>query len=93
MSRFGMSYEEQRRRGEEIYNAQIRHLISDADIGKFVMVDVLSGDYEIDESSTKAGLTLRERRPDAVIHGIRNHETYVGRLRSPRNIRYRRDAK
>ena len=88
-----MSYEEQRRRGEEIYNAQIRHLISDADIGKFVMVDVLSGDYEIDESSTKAGLTLRERRPDPVIHGIRNHETYVGRLRSPRNIRYRRDAK
>ena len=92
MSIFGMSYEEQKRRGEEIYNAQIRHLISEADADKFVMVDVLSGDYEVDESSTKAGLTLRERRPDAVIHGIRNHETYVGRLRSPRNIRYLGDA-
>ncbi len=88
MSAFGMSYDEQKKRGEEIYNAQIRHLISDADARKYVMVDVLSGDYEIGEDSTKTGLALRKRRPDAVIHGIRNHETYVGRLRSPRNIRY-----
>ncbi len=92
MSVFGMSYEEQKKRGEEIYNAQIRHLIADADADKFVMVDVLSGDYEVDESSTKAGLILRERRPDAVIHGMRNHETYVGRLRSPRIVRYKEDT-
>jgi hypothetical protein len=87
-----MSYEEQKKRGEEIYNAQIRSLISEADADKYVMVDVLSGDYEVGEDSTKTGLILRERRPDAVIHGIRNHETYVGRLRSPRNIRYLEDA-
>lgn len=91
MSVFGMSYEEQKKRGEEIYNAQIRHLISEADAAKWVMVDVLSGDYEINENSATAGRILRERRPDAVIHGMRNHETYVGRLRSPRRMRYSGD--
>lgn len=93
MSAFGMSYEEQKKRGEAIYNAQIRHLISEEDDGKYVMVDVLSGDYEIGEDSTKTSLILRDRRPGAVIHGILNHETYVGRLRSPRNVRYIEDAK
>ena len=92
MSAFAMSYDEQKKRGEEIYNAQIRHLISDADADKYVMVDVISGDYEIGEDSTKIGLALRKRRPNAVIHGIRNHETYVGRLRSPRNARYLGDG-
>ena len=54
------------------------------------MVDVLSGDYEVDESSTKAGLALRERRPDAVIHtaSVPARNFTSGRLRSPRNIRY-----
>lgn len=92
MSVFGMSYDEQKKRGEEIYNAKIRHLISDVDADKYVMVDVLSGDYEINENSATAGFTLRERRPDAIIHGMRNHETYVGRLRSPRKIRYLEDS-
>ena len=82
----------QKKRGEEIYNAQIRHLISDIDVDKWVMVDVLTGDYEINENSATAGRILRERRPDAVIHGMRNHETYVGRLRSPRRIRYSRNG-
>lgn len=92
MSAFGLSYDEQKKRGEEIYNAQIRHFISDADADKYVMVDVLSGDYEIGDDSTKTGLALRKRRPDAVIHGIRNHKTYVGRLRSPRNVQYAKDS-
>ena len=86
MSVFGMSYEEQKERGEEIYHAQIRHMISEADADKYVNIDVLSGDYEINENSATAGRVLRERRPDAVIHTIHRHQTYVGRLRSPRYI-------
>ena len=79
-----MPYEEQKRRGEEIYAAQIRHLVGPEDEGKYVMVDVLTGDYEIHENPAIAGIKLRERRPDAVIHGIRRHVTYVGRMPSMR---------
>ena len=81
-----MPYEEQKRRGEAIYDAQIRHLIADEDAGKFVLVDVLTGDYEIAERSAEARSKLRRRRPDAVIHKMRRHKTYVGRLRSPHRI-------
>ena len=92
MSAFGMSYEEQKKRGEAIYNAEIRHLISEADAGKYVNIDVISGDYEMHENSATAGRILRERRPDAVIHTIHTHKSYVGRLRTPRYINLSRSA-
>ena len=81
-----MPYAEQKRRGEAIYDAQIRHRIAPADSDKFVLIDVLSGDYEIDDRAARAIIRLRQRRPDAVMHEIRNHRTYVGRLRSPGRI-------
>ena len=92
MNPFGMSYEEQKARGEKIYNTRIRLLISPDDEHKYVMIDVLTGDYEIGDNSTKAGLILRQRRPDAVIHTMRRHHTYVGRLRSSRRVRILGDA-
>ena len=81
-----MSYEEQKRRGEAIYDAQIRHLIAPEDEGKFVLVDVLTGDYEIADRSADARVKLRHRRPDAVIHTMRGHRTHVMQFRSPRRI-------
>ena len=79
-----MPYAEQKRRGEAIYQAQIRPRITPEDAAKFVLLDVLSGDYEVDDRSARARMRLRARRPEAVIHKMRNHRTYVGRLRSPR---------
>ena len=81
-----MPYAEQKRRGEAIYHAQIRPCITPQDAAKFVLVDVLSGDYEVDDRSASARMRLRARRPEAVIHKMRNHKTYVGRLRSPKGI-------
>lgn len=81
-----MPYTEQQRRGEAIYAAQIRHRLAPADSGKFVLIDVFSGDYEIDDRAARAIIRLRERRPDAVMHEMRNHRTYVGQLRSPGRI-------
>ena len=82
----GMPYAEQKRRGEAIYNAQIRHRIATEDAGKFVLVDILSGDYEIDYHAANAIIRLLKRRPDAITHEMHNHETYVGRLLNPRRI-------
>lgn len=81
-----MPYEEQKRRGQAIYDAQIRHLIATEDEGKFVLVDVISGDYEVAERSADARAKLRRRRPGAVIHTMRRHKTYVGRALSPRRV-------
>ena len=81
-----MPYAEQKRRGEAIYNTQIRHRIAPEDAGKFVLVDVLSCDYEIDDHAANAIIRLLKRRPDAITHEMRNHETYVGRLLNPRHI-------
>ncbi len=79
-------YAEQKRRGQAIYDAQIRHLISPDDADKFVKIDILTGDYEIHENPATAGRKLRERRSDAVIHTIHRGQSDVVRLRSPRRV-------
>ena len=79
----GMPYEEKKRLGEEIYNAQIRPLIGPEDENKYVIVDVLTGDYEVDENPASAGRKLRARRPDGVMHAMHRHKTRVIRIRSP----------
>ena len=79
-----MPYEEQERLGEAIYDTRIRRRIAQEDEDKYVLVDVLTGDYEIHENPAIAGRKLRARRPDAIIHAMRRHVTYVGRMPSMR---------
>ena len=57
--------------GKQIYQDKIRPLMTEADIGKFVFVDVNSGEYEIDESAVKASKRLRQRMPDSLRFGMR----------------------
>ena len=54
--------------GKLIYRQKIRPLMTEKDIGKYVIVDVYSGAYEIDEDSVKASERLRKRVPDG--HGF-----------------------
>ena len=58
-------------RGEAIYREKIRPLVEPAQTGKFVVIDVDSGDYEIDAEVLAASARLRERRPGAVSYGVR----------------------
>lgn len=57
--------------GKKIYQEKIRPLMTEDDIGKFVIVDVNSGDYEVDEKSVTANQRLRQRRPDSLRFGMR----------------------
>ena len=57
--------------GKMIYRKKIRPLMTEEDIGKYVIVDVYSGEYEIDEWSVEADLRLRERVPDACAYIMR----------------------
>ena len=58
-------------RGEAIYREKIQPLVEPAETGKFVVIDVESGDYEVDAEALAASTRLRERRPNAVSYGIR----------------------
>ena len=51
--------------GANIFDRQVRPALGPEDDGKFVAIDVGSGDYEIDEDDYAAVARLRSRRPAA----------------------------
>ena len=57
--------------GKLIYRQKIRPLITEKDIGRFVYVDVYSGEYETAESMLDATHKLRKRVPEACGYMIR----------------------
>lgn len=58
--------------GEKIYREKIKSQLPPSEKGKFVIIDVVSGDYEIAEELLTASNRLRERQPTAV--------KYIGRV-------------
>ena len=50
---------------ETLYREKIRPTLTDADVGKFVIIDINSGEYEIDENDIAADNRLRARLPRA----------------------------
>ena len=80
-------YAEQERRAHVIYNANIRPKMTPSDEDKYVLIDILTGDYEIGENEAVLTRLLRERRPTAVMHCIHRHQSRSGRVRSPRRFR------
>ena len=69
-------------RGKEIYREQIQEQVEPQEKGKFVAIDILSGDYEVDPEHIPAVQRIRKRRPDA--------ELYVGRVGYPSAYQFRR---
>jgi hypothetical protein len=65
------SNEEIGRLGEEIYHRDIRAKVMPHQKGRFLIIDVESGDYEIDDDDLQAEKRLRARRPDGVLFGMR----------------------
>ena len=57
--------------GEKIYRDRIKSRLSPSEKGKFVLIDVVSGHYEIDADFRAASDRLRKRRPDAVNYGVK----------------------
>jgi hypothetical protein len=57
--------EEFARRGDAIYENDIRPHLKPEDDGKFVAIDIETGAYEMDKDEMKAGRRLRARVPEA----------------------------
>ena len=53
------------RLGDAIYDQQIRPTLRPEDHGKFVAIDVDTGEYEMDEDDYTALMRLRTRIPEA----------------------------
>ena len=63
--------EEIGRRGQALYDQRIRARVEPENNGKFLVLDVETGDYEIDERHMAATKRLRARRPTGILYGIR----------------------
>ncbi|ETW97236.1 hypothetical protein [Candidatus Entotheonella palauensis] len=63
--------EEVARRGEELYEQHIRAQVEAENQGKFLVVDIETGAYEIDADDLTATKRILGKRPEAVLYGLR----------------------
>jgi hypothetical protein len=65
------SLEEHARRGQEMYEQQVRPLVEPGNHGKIVAIDIDSGAFEVDDDMVAADTRLLARFPDAQIWYVR----------------------
>jgi hypothetical protein len=71
------SKEEFARRGDAIYEKDVRPHLKPKDDGKLVAIDIESGAYEMGKDELAVGDKLRARVPDAQIWMVRVGSRYV----------------
>lgn len=74
------SKEEFARRGDEIYETQVRPQVEAANHGKIVAIDIETGAWEVDASEIAACARLEAHHPDAQIWIVRVGSRYVRRF-------------
>ena len=65
------SREEVAARGETIYEQDIRPKVESECRGKYLVLDIESGEYEIDQDDLVATKRVMAKCPDAVLYGLR----------------------
>ncbi len=73
-------------RGQALYDQTIRAQVEPDHRGKFLILDVNTGDYEIDAEDLTAPKRLLARRPDAVLFGVRIGHRAAYRLGEKKQI-------
>lgn len=67
-----ISNDEIARRGEELYEREIRNTVeTEENIGKIIVIDVETGDYEIDKDGVAANRRALAKHPGAALLGLR----------------------
>lgn len=74
------SKEEAARRGDEIYERDIRPQVEPDHNGKIVAIDMDTGDWEMDADEVTASKRVEARNPDAQIWVVRVGFRYVRRF-------------
>lgn len=76
----GHTTEEIARQGRQIYERELRGEVEPEHSGRFLILDVQSGDYEIADEDLDASERLLERRPEAMLYGLRIDEEAAYRI-------------
>jgi hypothetical protein len=58
-------------RGKAIYEQQIRDQVEPLNVGKFLILDIETGDYEMDEDEFAASRRAHSKHPDGAFFGLR----------------------
>ena len=58
-------------RGQEIYEQQLRAKLEPQNIGKFLVIDIETGEYEMDEDDLVASLRASRKKPSGARFGMR----------------------
>ena len=58
-------------RGEDLYKRRILPQIEGGNRGKFVVIDIETGQFEVDEDDLQATKRALAKRPGAVLYGLR----------------------
>lgn len=74
------SKEEFARRGDEIYESQVRSQVEAGNHGRIVAIDIETGAWEVDSSEITACNRLEARHPDAQIWIVRVGSSHVRRF-------------
>jgi len=65
------SPEEVESRGEALYRERIQAAVEPQHLGKFLVIDVETGLYEIADDDLEATKRLLAKRPEAILYGLR----------------------
>jgi hypothetical protein len=66
------SKEELAKRAKDLYSSVIREKVEvEENIGQMVIIDIETGDYEIDKTGLQASRNLSQKHPNARLFGIR----------------------
>ena len=80
MSSSSVTSESVAQRGQELYDREIRAKVEPQNTGKFLVLDVETGDYEIDENDMSAVRRFKDKRPGALFYIIRIGHSAAYRL-------------
>ena len=71
MAHLRYTAEEIAARGREIYEKQLRDKLEPSNIGKYLVIDIETGEYEIDEDGEAASRRAYHKNPEGARYGMR----------------------
>ena len=74
------------RRGQALYDQHIRDEVAAGNDGKFVVVDIETGTYELDADELAALHRAKAKRPDAALYILRVGHSAAYRLGGPFSV-------
>ena len=75
------------KKAQELYDTVIRPQVESGNVGRYLMIDVISGDYEVGDEYLHLGDSLRARHPEPELFLMRIRHQAVGYMRSPRPVK------